>query len=137
MHLNLAQLKQFVLPHLMAGAAARHRHCAACMRSFNDLLRLLYMGCQWKELLIETGQNSHSEIHYSRIYRMFRYWQTHDCFDRIFTGSVATRHAANLLENRAVTPTPDSKPATICPPRMLLNTCSKKQLTIRFFNGHK
>ena len=65
---------------------------------FNYLLRLLYMGCQWKELPIATGADGCPEIHYSRIDRMFRYWQAQGCFDRIFTGSVAVLHAANLLD---------------------------------------
>jgi hypothetical protein len=47
------------------------------------------MGCQWwKELPIEKDNGGHPEIHYTRIYRMFRFWEKRGCFDAIFDGSV-------------------------------------------------
>jgi len=52
---------------------------------FNYILKLLYLGCQWEELPIRTGKDGRPEIHYSRIYRMFRYWEKHGCIDAIFT----------------------------------------------------
>ena len=60
------------------------------------------MGCQWKELPIEIGQDGHPEIHYTRIYRMFRFWQAHGCFDAVFAGSVFTLNRANLLDTTTV-----------------------------------
>ena len=51
-------------------------------------MRLLYLGCQWKELPIETDRQGRPEIHYTRIYRAFRRWQADGCFDAIFEGSV-------------------------------------------------
>jgi transposase len=55
---------------------------------FNYILRLLYLGCQWKELPIEKDRQGRPEIHYTRIYRAFRRWQADGCFDAIFEGSV-------------------------------------------------
>lgn len=61
---------------------------------FNYILTLLYLGCQWKELPIKTDKEGWPEIHYSRIYRMFRHWQKHGCIDAIFIGSVSLLHQA-------------------------------------------
>jgi hypothetical protein len=35
---------------------------------FNYILRLLYLGCQWKEPPIEKDGEGRPEIHYTRIY---------------------------------------------------------------------
>jgi hypothetical protein len=46
--LTLEQFKEFVLPHLYIGS-----RCPELKRSlhatFNYILKLLYLGCQWKE----------------------------------------------------------------------------------------
>ncbi|MFL9911850.1 hypothetical protein [Paraburkholderia sp. RL17-337-BIB-A] len=42
---------------------------------FNYILRVLYMGCQWKMLPIERNAKGRLEIHYTRIYRLMRRWQ--------------------------------------------------------------
>jgi len=61
-------------------------------------LRLLYTGCQWKELPIEKDAQGRPEIHYSRIYRMFRFWHARGCIDAIFAGSVLLLDRCNLLD---------------------------------------
>ncbi|RJG04502.1 transposase [Noviherbaspirillum sedimenti] len=99
--LSIAQFEQFVLPHLIVGSRGPAPKLGL-HAIFNYILRLLYMGCQWKELPIEKGQDGRPEIHYSRIYRMFRFWQAGGCFDAIFTGSVSALHAANLLDTGVI-----------------------------------
>lgn len=69
---------------------------------FNYILRLLYLGCQWKELSIEKGKDGSPEIHYTRIYRAFRRWLDDGCFDTIFTGSVLTLAQHDLLDTTVV-----------------------------------
>ena len=96
-HLTLAQFTQFILPHLIVGRRGP-AHKLDLYAIFNYILRLLYTGVQWKELPIATGLDGCPEIHYTRLYRMFRYWQAHGCFDLIFTGSVAALYAASLLD---------------------------------------
>ena len=100
-HFTLAQFTQFVLPHLVVGRRGPDPKLSL-HATFNYILRLLYMGCQWQELPIKIGSNGRPEIHHTRIYRMFRYWQAHGCFDLIFTDSVAALHAANLLDTRVI-----------------------------------
>ena len=54
-NLSVAQFEQFVLPHLSKGrrgpATKLNWHAI-----FNYILRLLYLGCQWKELPIEKDR---------------------------------------------------------------------------------
>src|ERR1700731_4390112 len=84
-NLSVAQFEQFVLPHLSKGSRgpATKLNWDAI---FNYILRLLYLGCQWKELPIEKDRQGRAEIHYTRIYRAFRRWQADGCFDAIFEG---------------------------------------------------
>ena len=82
--LNLEQFQQFVLPHLTVGrrgpAPKLSLHAL-----FNYILKLLYLGCQRKELPIAKDAEGRPEIHYTRIYGAFRRWHAGGCFDIIFT----------------------------------------------------
>jgi transposase len=86
-NLSVAQFEQFVLPHLSKGRRGPATKLG-WHTIFNYILRLLYLGCQWKELPIEKDRQGRPEIHYTRIYRAFRRWQADGCFDAIFEGSV-------------------------------------------------
>lgn len=88
---------QFVFPHLVTGSRGPAPKLSL-HAIFNYILQLLYMGCQWKQLPIKIGHDGGPEIHYTRIYRMFRFWQAHGCFDAIFAGSVFSLNQANLLD---------------------------------------
>jgi transposase len=95
--LSCEQFRQFVLPHLTLERRSPAPKLTL-LAIFNYILRLLYLGCQWKELPIEKDQEGHTEIHYSRIYSAFRKWQADGCFDAVFSGSVLKLHEANLLD---------------------------------------
>jgi transposase len=94
---SLEQFRQFVLPHLSVGsrgpAPKLSLHALFCYT-----LKLLYTGCQWKELPIEKDQDGRPEFHYTRIYGAFRKWQADGCFDAIFAASVLKLHQADLLD---------------------------------------
>ncbi len=96
-HLTLEQFEAFVLPHLHTGSRGPQPKLAL-HAIFNYILKLLYLGCQWKELPIEKDKEGQPEIHYSRIYRAFRRFETHGCFDAIFTGSVVQLHQNGYLD---------------------------------------
>jgi hypothetical protein len=72
--LSLPQFQQFVLPHLTVGrrgpAPKLSLHAV-----FNYILKLRYIGCQWKELPIAKDAVGRPEIHYTRIYGAFRRWR--------------------------------------------------------------
>jgi transposase len=65
--LTLLQFEQFILPHLIIGSRGPAPRLPL-HAIFNYILRLLYTGCQWKELPIEKDQTGWPEIHYTRIY---------------------------------------------------------------------
>ncbi|MEL7086775.1 MAG: transposase [Cyanobacteria bacterium J06597_1] len=96
-HLSLEEFETFVLPHLHTGSRGPQPKLTL-HAIFNYILKLLYLGCQWKELPIETDKEGQPEIHYSRIYRAFRRFEAHGCFDVIFTGSVVQLHQTDSLD---------------------------------------
>jgi transposase len=95
--LGLAQFEQFVLPHLSIGRRGPAPKLSL-HRIFNYILRLLYLGCQWKELPIQKDGEGRPEIHYTRIYSAWRRWEADGCIDAIFTGSVVQLHRDNRLD---------------------------------------
>ncbi|MGF6649511.1 transposase [Paraburkholderia youngii] len=95
--LSQAQFEEFVLPHLSTGRRGP-RPALTLHKTFNYILQVLYMGCQWKMLPIERNAKGLPEIHYTRIYRSFRRWQAEGCIDAIFAGSVSRLHDDSLLD---------------------------------------
>jgi transposase len=95
--LSLEQFEQFVLPHLRRGRRGPPP-TLPLHKIFNYILRVLYMGCQWKMLPIERNAKGRLEIHYTRIYRLMRRWQADGCMDAIFAGSVSRLHDDQLLD---------------------------------------
>jgi hypothetical protein len=57
-------------------ALATQLECAECeqYKIFNYILKILYLGCQWKELPIQRAGEGQPETHYTRIYRIWRRW---------------------------------------------------------------
>jgi transposase len=96
-HLTLEQFEEFVLPHLHIGSRGPQPKLFL-HTIFNYILKLLYLGCQWKELPIETTQEGQPEIHHTRIYAAFRRYQAHGCFDAIFAGSVSMLSLKGCLD---------------------------------------
>jgi len=96
-NLTLEQFEEFVLPHLHSGSRGPqpklYEHVI-----FNYILKLLYLGCQWKELPIKENSDGQPEVHYTSIYRAFRRFEAHGCFDAIFTGSVSQLHQKEYLD---------------------------------------
>jgi len=86
-HVFVEQFEEFVCPTCTWGVAALSRSFLA--RDLNYILKLLYLGCQWKELPIEKNKDGRPETHYIRIYRAFRRYEAHGCFDAILRVCVA------------------------------------------------
>lgn len=64
---------------------------------FNDVLQLLYTGCEGKALPIRATAKGRPEIHGTRIYRALRRWQADGCSDKTFAGSVRKLHQDKRL----------------------------------------
>ena len=100
-YLTIEQFERFVLPHLHLGSRGPQPKLSL-HAIFNYILKLLYLGCQWKELPIARNENGKPEIHYTRIYRAFRRFQIHGCFDSIFTASVSLLHEKKYLDTSVI-----------------------------------
>lgn len=122
-HLTIEQFEQFVLPHLYVGSRGPQPKLSL-HTIFNYILKLLYLGCQWKELPIARDEDGQPEIHYSRIYRAFRRFETHGCFDDIFASSVSRLQKKGHLDTRVIHGDGTTTPA-------------KKGGDNLGFNGHK
>ncbi len=83
----LEQFQEFVLPHLKMGTRGPQPKLELHV-IFNYILKLLYLGCQWKDLPIAETQDGRPESHYTRIYRAFRRFEAQGCFEAIFESSV-------------------------------------------------
>ena len=81
--LTVAQFEKFVLPHLTVGKRGLVSKLSL-YKSFGYILKFLYIGCQWKELPIEKDESGRPEIHYTRIYSVFRRWESDGCINAIF-----------------------------------------------------
>ncbi|MFP3564431.1 transposase [Paraburkholderia sp. SIMBA_030] len=100
--LSVEEFELFVWPHLSRGSRGPARKLSA-HAIFNYILRLLYLGCQWKELPIDKDHHGCPEIHYTRIYRAFRRWEADGCLDAIFEASVLLRlHQDARLDTRVI-----------------------------------
>src|SRR5258708_14001219 len=95
--LSLEQFRQFVLPHLTVGSRGPAPKLSL-HALFNYILKLLYIGCQWKELPIAKDARGVPEIQYTRIYGAFRRWHADGCFNIIFTAVVLRLNQTNLLD---------------------------------------
>ena len=100
-HLTIEQFEQFVLPHLPICRRGPQPKLSL-HEIFNYILKLLYLGCQWKELPIARDENGQPEIHYTRIYRAFRRFEFHGCFDSIFIASVSLLHEKQYLDTSVI-----------------------------------
>jgi transposase len=99
--LELAEFEQFVLPHLSIGSRGPAPKLSL-YKIFNYVLKILYLGCQWKELPIDKDGEGRPETHYTRIYRIWRRWVDSSCMDAIFAGSVSKLHQDDLLDTTVI-----------------------------------
>lgn len=95
--LTKPQFEEFVLPYLKIGSRGPQPKLDL-FTIFNYILKLLYLGCQWKELPIEKDEKGVPEIHYTSIYRTFRRFEENGCLDVIFEQSVLKLHQCDLLD---------------------------------------
>ncbi len=99
--MELAEFEQFVLPHLSIGSRGPAPKLSL-YKIFKYVLKILYLGCQWKDLPIEKDGKGHPETHYTRIYRIWRRWVDNNCMDGIFAGSVSRLHEDGRLDTAVI-----------------------------------
>src|SRR4051812_11765978 len=99
--LDLAEFERFVLSHLVPGSRGPAPKLSL-HKIFNYVLKILYMGCQWKNLPIDKDGEGRPETHYTRIYRIWRRWVDNGCMDAIFAGSVLRLHEDGGLDTAGI-----------------------------------
>ena len=95
--LSEKEFNQFVLPYLEKGSRGPEKKISY-FKIFNYILKLMHTGCQWYNLPIALNSDGKPEIHYSNIFRAFKWWLTHGCFDKIFEASVVKLLHENMLD---------------------------------------
>ena len=95
--LSEPEFTEFILPHL--SLPKRGPECKiGYHRAFNLILKVLYTGCQWKEMPIEKGADGKSVIHYTVIYKLFARWAEDGSWEKAFGASVKHLADAQKLE---------------------------------------
>lgn len=89
------------MPHLSIGSRGPALKLRL-FKIFNYILQQLYLGCQWKQLPIDKDGAGRPEIHYTRIYNIWRRWEADGCIDAIFAGSVMQLHQDRLLDTTVI-----------------------------------
>ncbi len=91
------QFNEFVLPHLSKGSSGPE--CKIPFhRIFNYILNVIYTGVQWKKLPIRKDETGKSEIHYTRIFRIYQRWVRDGSLEKVFENSVVQLRKNNLLD---------------------------------------
>lgn len=96
--LTLSEFNEFIFEHLPQ-CTRGPKGKISLFKIFNYILTILYTGCQWISLPIaidpKTGK---PELHYTRIFKIFRHWVKTDVFEKIFENSVVLLHLKGLLD---------------------------------------
>ena len=95
--LSEKDFNEFVLPHLKQGTRGPQKKISD-FKIFNYILKLLHTGCQWSNIPIASLECGKPEIHYTRIFKRFKFWVNNGSFDNIFDSSVLRLHEAGKLD---------------------------------------
>ena len=95
--LSEKEFNEFILPHLKKGSRGPDKKISF-YKIFNYILRLMHTGCQWKNIPIEKDKSEKPEIHYTSIFKMFRFWVKEGCFDKIFESTVLKLFEEKMLD---------------------------------------
>ena len=95
--LSEKEFNEFVLEHLVKGSRGPSKKISF-FKMFNYILKLLHTGCQWSNIPIEKDKSGKPEIHYTAIFRCFKFWNAKGCFDKIFESSLCRLVKAKMLD---------------------------------------
>lgn len=96
-NLTEEQFNEFICPQILISNLGRIPKLSV-YKIFNYILRFLYTGVQWKELMIDKDKHGRPEIHYSSIFRWFKKWTNDGLFIRIFGSSVCQLQNNHLID---------------------------------------
>lgn len=95
--LSESEFNEFVLPHLTKGSRGPERKLSY-FKIFNYILKLMHIGCQWSNIPIDKDEKGNPEIHYTSIFKAFKFWVKKGCFDKIFASSVVRLFRTEMLD---------------------------------------
>ena len=95
--LSEKEFNEFILPHLTKGSRGPDKKISF-YKIFNYILKLMHTGCQWKNIPIERDRSGKPEIHYTSIFKLFRFWVKKGCFDKIFESTVLKLFEEKMLD---------------------------------------
>jgi hypothetical protein len=95
--LSKKEFNEFILPHLKKGSRGPEKKISF-YKLFNYILKLMHTGCQWKNVPIEKDDSGNPEIHYTSIFKMFRFWVKEGCFEKIFESTVLKLFEEKMLD---------------------------------------
>lgn len=94
--LSEKQFDEFILKHLSVGS--RGPDCSISLyKVFNYILKIDYTGMQWDQLPIDKNQNGSPEIHYTRIFKIYKRWVNDGSLRAAFEASVKLLSKHDLL----------------------------------------
>jgi len=99
-NLTEKQFDEFFLPHLSQPKRGPEPKITL-FKTFNYILHVLYTGSQWKSLPIERLNDGSFEIHYSRIFNKYQYWNEDGSLERAFESSVLLLKENKLLKRKS------------------------------------
>ncbi len=79
---------QHVLPYLSIGSRGSASKLSP-IKMFNYILKIIHTGIQWDQLEIEEDESGEKEIHYTRIFRVFKRWSNDGSLMNVFEKSVS------------------------------------------------
>src|SRR3990167_354604 len=95
------EFNEFVLEHLAKGRRGPDKK-VSFFNLFNYILKLMHTGCQWSNIPIHKNAFGKPEIHYTNIFRCFKFWNDKGCFDKIFESSVTRLLKAKILDTSVI-----------------------------------
>jgi transposase len=91
------QFNEFILEHLSSGS--RGPECNIPLyKVFNYIMIVIYTGMQWQQLPIELNEHGIPEIHYTRIFRIYKRWANDGSLNAAFQNSVQLLSQHQLLD---------------------------------------
>jgi transposase len=91
------QFNEFILEHLSLGS--RGPECNIPLyKVFNYIMTVIYTGMQWQQLPIELNEYGIPEIHYTRIFRIYKRWANDGSLNAAFQNSVQLLSRNQLLD---------------------------------------
>jgi len=87
---------ELVLPFLVRNKRGPQPN-VSYYKLFHYIIYILYTGCQWKMIPIDTGSDGKPEVHYTNIYRQWKKWVEKGSIENIFRNTISKLQSLGKL----------------------------------------